>query len=123
LNRQPDSGRVAAFSVLDWTKQLNATRQDEKHPSACGGCRICPTLTGGEAGKGTSSGDSAGGGEELRGGRLLAWSAAAFVLPVVGAVAGALVAGGGEGRRFVGMAIGLASCMLLGGAMWRLASG
>ncbi len=43
----------------------------------------------------------------LRGGALLARAGAAFVLPLAGALAGVIIAGGGETRRFVGLLAGL----------------
>jgi len=48
----------------------------------------------------------------------LAHGAVAFILPVVGALAGAMAAGPGETRRFVGLIIGL----IAGAAVGVLAS-
>lgn len=42
-----------------------------------------------------------------RGARLVGLSALAFVAPAFGGLIGALAAGGGETRRFVGMVLGL----------------
>jgi hypothetical protein len=97
-------------------QHLNATPQKQGPPEVCGGCKICSIFANRKAAT-----PSPGGEDEVRGGGLLAWSVAAFVLPVVAAVAGALLAGEGEGRRFVGLAIGLAAGMLLAAAAWRMA--
>lgn len=56
----------------------------------------------------------------LRGWGLVGRALGAFVLPTVLAVVGALLAGGGEVRRFAGLTGGLVIGMILGAAVVRL---
>jgi len=93
------------------------TAEAKSSPQCPAGCTRCPASEGGAA-EWESAHAAAGG--ELRGGRLLARAACAFVVPIVGALAGTLGAGGGQARRFVGLAIGLASGMAVGAAAARL---
>ena len=50
----------------------------------------------------------------------VAHGAVAFLLPVVGALAGALAAGPGETRRFVGLVVGLTAAAAVGIVAGRL---
>ena len=56
----------------------------------------------------------------LRGGRLLARAATAFIVPIVGATAGAILAGADQRRQFVGMWVGLVAAMAASAAVGRL---
>lgn len=55
-----------------------------------------------------------------RGWGSVAHGAVAFILPVVGALAGAIAAGTGETRRFVGLIIGLTAGTVVGVVASRL---
>lgn len=55
--------------------------------------------------------------QEPRGLGLLWRAGIAFLLPMAGALAGALLAGGSETRRFVGLAIGLVSGLVFSAAL------
>lgn len=85
------------------------TLAPKKTDDPCGaGCPQC-LLTGGNEGLTawmTAHAEAATGGQN-RGWRLVAPAAGAFIVPIAAALAGALLAGEGETRRFVGLAIGL----------------
>lgn len=73
---------------------------------ACAGeCPSCPVAS--EEGPGSwRAAHDAAAATSPRGGSLLARAAAAFIVPVAGALTGAVLAGGGEMRRFTGMLAG-----------------
>ena len=69
-------------------------------------CPKCPIASGEGVGSWKAAHDAAASGE-LRGRRLLARAATAFMLPIAGALLGAMLAGPGEIRRFIGLLVGL----------------
>ncbi len=89
-------------------------------PECPAGCPGCVSSSSDEGLRGWVAAHDEAAADTLRGPALLARCATAFVLPAVGALAGAILAGEGETRRFVGMAIGLVSAMALAAGVARI---
>jgi len=92
-------------------------------PDKCEGeCLSCPMASEEGLGAWVAAHDQASGGG-LAGARLLGRAATAFILPLAGALLGAMLAGGGESRRFVGMLAGLAIATAAGVVVGRVVRG
>ncbi|NQU76066.1 MAG: hypothetical protein HQ546_07130 [Planctomycetes bacterium] len=81
-----------------------------------GGCPTCPDSDTSEGVNGWASAHAKAGGK-LFGAKLLAIAACAFVTPLAAALAGAVLAGPGETRRFVGLVVGLLAGLAGGAAV------
>ena len=89
--------------------------ENAESPENCtGGCPRCPLSETGEGLDEWTAAHNVAAGGDLRGFDLLGRSAAAFVLPVIGALVGAVLAGGSETQRFAGMVAGLLVATLAG---------
>ena len=103
--------------------------QDSSNPtrtkgfSCLQGCPVCPLGEAAEGLPGWRQAHAAAGAGELRAGRLVAVAAGVFVAPLAGGAIGALLAGEGEVRRFVGLVIGLVVSLVIAATIGRLTRG